>query len=279
MINRQTSIKSFRMEAYNGIVQCFSLRVIFLYWYLLFSKKNWSKAHEQKQTTVIILLLSHMNKINKRKFCSSTLSIDIPEIPLLLVCAVCVCMCIHVGILIYLKAIQRCLSIYFHVPWAHLALVTASVTCVWFCSIPAPIAPLWESSVMTECCWAFAAAVPRNSGNMGGSFLQSGLEMVSCWPGCYFFSPLSLSSGWLSSKSEWSQWLFYPVIYVIPRVRCCQLIHVLFLSVTELALAATKHLRFSTTQQLLVRCDAVSFWLKTNLKRMKPHEAAETYQW
>lgn len=93
---------------------------------------------------------------------------------------------------------------YFHVPSAHLALVTAPVTCVWFCSIPAPIAPLWESKVMTECCWAFAAAVPRTPDNMGGSLLCSRLEMASCWPVCYvfFFSSLSLESLFFFYKGE-----------------------------------------------------------------------------
>lgn len=74
---------------------------------------------------------------------------------------------------------------HFHVPSAHLALVTAPVTCVWFCSIPAPIATLWESSVMTEYCWTLAAAVPRTPGNMGGSLLGSRLGLASCWPVCY----------------------------------------------------------------------------------------------
>lgn len=53
---------------------------------------------------------------------------------------------------------------YFHVPSAHLALVTAPVTCVWFCSIPAPN----RSSVGEQSNdWAFAAAVPRTPDNMG----------------------------------------------------------------------------------------------------------------
>lgn len=67
---------------------------------------------------------------------------------------------------------------YVRVPSAHLALVTAPVTCVGFCSIPAPIAPLWESRVMTECCWAVADAVPRTPGNLDGQSFCLGRR----WP-------------------------------------------------------------------------------------------------
>lgn len=66
---------------------------------------------------------------------------------------------------------------YFPVPSAHLALVTAPVTPAWLCSIPAPISPQWESRVMTA-----AAAAPRTAGNMAAGFLCSELEMASCGP-------------------------------------------------------------------------------------------------
>lgn len=69
---------------------------------------------------------------------------------------------------------------FFHVSSAHLALVTAAVTYTWLGSIPAPIAPLWESRIMTEWCWAFAAAVPKTPSNMGGSLFSSRQEMASC---------------------------------------------------------------------------------------------------
>lgn len=93
-----------------------------------------------------LLLLSHMSVTKSR---SSHFSADILQIPQPL----SLCACMYMWACSYeIKARERCVSMYFHVPSAHLALVTAPVTCVWLCSIPAPIAPLWESSVMTECC-------------------------------------------------------------------------------------------------------------------------------
>lgn len=90
-------------------------------------------------------------------------------------------MCVHMSALTC-KSWARCLSMYFHVPSAHLALVTAPVTCVWFCSIPAPISPLQESRVMTECCCS-----SQDPWQYGCSLLCSRLEMASRWPVCYFF--------------------------------------------------------------------------------------------
>lgn len=100
-------------------------------------------------------------------------------------------MCAHVCMLI-LKKVKRFLSKCFHVSPAHLALVTASVTCVWLGSVPAPIAPLWESRITTEWCWALTAAVPRTPGNMGGSPLCFRQEIASHWPGCYLSFHLCL---------------------------------------------------------------------------------------
>lgn len=125
-----------------------------------------------------------------------------------LVC-VCMCKCEHANIL----KRKRCLSIYFHVPSAHLALVTAPVTCVWFCSIPAPITPLWESRVMTECCCS-----SQDPWQYGCSLLCLRLEMASCWPVCYFF-PSSSSEWWCFFKeNQWSQWQPHPDIHVILRI-------------------------------------------------------------
>lgn len=64
-------------------------------------------------------------------------------------------------------------------PPAHLALVTASVTRVWLRSIPAPITPLWESRVMSECCCG-----SQDHWQHGCSLLCSRLEMASCWQVC-----------------------------------------------------------------------------------------------
>lgn len=106
----------------------------------------------------------------------------------------CVCVHVHVGMLNFK---ERCLSMYFHVPSAHLALVTAPVTCVWFCSIPAPIAPLWESRVMTECCCS-----SQDPWRYGCSLLCSRLDTASCWPVCYFFPRLCLQNNVFFLKRE-----------------------------------------------------------------------------
>lgn len=75
-------------------------------------------------------------------------------------------MCLCVRTCPYLSWRGACPCIFMSPQYIWL-LLQPPVTCVWLCSIPAPIAPLWESIVMTECCWAFAAVVPRTPGSMG----------------------------------------------------------------------------------------------------------------
>lgn len=89
---------------------------------------------------------------------------------------------------------------FFPVPLAHLALVTAPVTRAWLCSIPAPAppspsSPQWESRVMTA-----AAAAPRTAGNMAAAFLCSKLEMASCGPGPFLDSSGKQGRTFVSSR-------------------------------------------------------------------------------
>lgn len=79
----------------------------------------------------------------------------------------------------YLKVIlKRCLSVYFLVPSAHLAFVTAPPWPERGCApSQPPISTRWESRVMTT-----AAAAPRTTGNMAAGFLCSTLEIASCGP-------------------------------------------------------------------------------------------------
>lgn len=95
----------------------------------------------------------------------------IPKIPLLVFA--------HVSVLIFKGYGGACPCVFMSPQ--HIWLLLQPLWPVWFCSIPAPIMPLWESRVMTECCWASAAAFPRTPGNMGGSCLCSRLQVASCW--------------------------------------------------------------------------------------------------
>lgn len=150
----------------------------------------------------------------------------------------CVCALVKDG--------ERCVSMYFHVPSAHLALVTAPVTCSWFCSIPAPISEEWLSA---------AAAAPRTPGNVGARFFALGWR----WPPekhCYFLH-LYLQN-YVFKEDEWRQWQLHPDIYV--RISPETLIHVQF-SLTSIAITVGYNTgSFLTKQQLLVWPKAVSFW-------------------
>lgn len=159
-------------------------------------------------------LLSTFHNSNYEYNKKVLLSISVPTFfKYLYILSVCLCVYVHVSILIF-KSWERCLSMYFHVPSAHLALVTAPVTCVWFCSIPAPIAPLWESRVMTECCCS-----SQDPGNMAVHFFAPGRR----WPPADQFVislHLCLQNDFcFLRRASKSQWQLHPDIYVILRKR------------------------------------------------------------
>lgn len=108
----------------------------------------------------------------------------------------------------YLKVIlKRCLSMYFLVPSAHLAFITAPMTQTWLCSIPAPHQDSVGEQSNDYCCRS-----PRTTGNMAAGSLCSKLEIASCGPDTFLYFSEE------KKKQKGSQW---PDIYTIMRL-CLQ---------------------------------------------------------
>lgn len=155
------------------------------------------------------------------------------------------CLCIHVSRLILKSLREVPVHVFVRVPSAHLALVTAPVTCVWFCSIPAPHrSSAGEQSnnrvLLDLCCrgsqdpWQYECTL-----------LYSRLEMASCWPlRCYFFLSLSSKLGFLRGLSETSGGFFQTFMsssrYVTGNTDSClvQLFCETFTTITDLSNAS-----------------------------------------
>lgn len=131
-------------------------------------------------------------------------------------CSLCVCLCIHVSELILKSLREVPVHVFVHVPSAHLALVTAPVTCVWFCSIPAPhrssAGEQSNNRVLLDLCCCGS----QDPWQYECTLLYSRLEMASCWPLRYFFSIFVFKIR--LRRVEWNQRRLLPDIYVIIKI-------------------------------------------------------------
>lgn len=128
------------------------------------------------------------------------------------------CACAYMWASSYLKALERCLSMYLFVSPQHIWLLLQPLwpVCGSAQSQP-PIALLQESRVITECCWTCAAAVPRTPGNMSVHSFTLGWR----WPPAdsyVIFFPIFVFKIRFFKRIEWNQQQLLPDIYVIIKI-------------------------------------------------------------
>lgn len=111
--------------------------------------------------------------------------------------------------------LKRCLSMYFLVPSAHLAFITAPMTQTWLCSIPAPHQYSVGEQSNDYCCRS-----PRTPGNMAAGSLCSKLEIASRGPDTFLY----FSEEKKKTKREASGQTFIPLWgYVSRNTDLCSL--------------------------------------------------------
>lgn len=191
--------------------------------------------------------------------------------------APCACACAYMWTSSYLKALERCLSMYLFVSPQHIWLLLQPLwpVCGSVQSQP-PIALLQESRVITECCWTFAAAVPRTPGNMSVHSFTLGWRWPPADHYVIFFLSLSSKLGW-GGLSETSGGFFQAFMsslrYVTGKTDSC-LVQLFFL--LPLWTSAMPVYRWSRSHPFSL-CDLMQTYMVTK-KTMQHIEITDRYK-